>query len=646
MIFLAAMADDRWMGSMKMLAASEPEIIDNLDSDAVEKLSGRKKRRRKKSSRGVGMEGEAPPPLLPGRRAAEVVGLDSSEPPPVLLLLLFLAAGDRLVPLRASRPPENTQNHQTEPENTQNHRPEPENTQNHRTEPENTQNHRTEPENTQNHRTEPENTQNHRPGPEDHFKPNTAILVLSSVGQKEVQRTLNAPPYFALCVQCGHEERSTSCFLPSALVIDGERQQRDGRLAAAAPLTYRGRAVSHLRLPLPLLLLLLDSQGRRELSAVGGRRAGHQVHLAALVQELDAGVEVVWRASGAGEAGEAGRGDRAGAAAKAGGGEQQYGATARTYDTGASADTAAGSRGNIGASLGPGGSDATPHAERKTLPALTRSQTSSEHGAEQHGQQSHGGHARHQDRNQDRTFRQRAGQQRPPHAYACFVGGAYLPAARRGGSSAAPSSTCSTARSCGTGSGPGPGSPPPGGPAAPPAAPAEDASPGEEGQDPRHREVMSSPGEVMSSPGEVMSSPGEVMSSPSEVMSSSPGEYLPAPGLGPPAVLQLVLQGDPAVLQVRRYRVAPAEPGAVTRLVPAGGRQLVGEIHGSLGLNYRRKTSARVHHSCSYLEIFFIWGAHKHLHQYVTQWSLFPTSCVQSTWDKRMLCGSRCFPHL
>lgn len=39
MIFLAAMADDRWMGSMKMLAASEPEMPENLDSmEAMEKL--------------------------------------------------------------------------------------------------------------------------------------------------------------------------------------------------------------------------------------------------------------------------------------------------------------------------------------------------------------------------------------------------------------------------------------------------------------------------------------------------------------------------------------------------------------------------------------------------------------------------------
>lgn len=38
MIFLAAMADDRWMGSIKMLAASEPEIVENLDSEAMEKL--------------------------------------------------------------------------------------------------------------------------------------------------------------------------------------------------------------------------------------------------------------------------------------------------------------------------------------------------------------------------------------------------------------------------------------------------------------------------------------------------------------------------------------------------------------------------------------------------------------------------------
>lgn len=38
MIFLAATADDRWMGSIKMLAASEPEIVENLDSDTMEKL--------------------------------------------------------------------------------------------------------------------------------------------------------------------------------------------------------------------------------------------------------------------------------------------------------------------------------------------------------------------------------------------------------------------------------------------------------------------------------------------------------------------------------------------------------------------------------------------------------------------------------
>lgn len=41
MIFLAATAEERWMGSMKMLAASEPEIMENLDSDAMEKLRRR-----------------------------------------------------------------------------------------------------------------------------------------------------------------------------------------------------------------------------------------------------------------------------------------------------------------------------------------------------------------------------------------------------------------------------------------------------------------------------------------------------------------------------------------------------------------------------------------------------------------------------
>lgn len=40
MIFLAATADDRWMGSMKMLAASEPETVENLDSETMEKLQG------------------------------------------------------------------------------------------------------------------------------------------------------------------------------------------------------------------------------------------------------------------------------------------------------------------------------------------------------------------------------------------------------------------------------------------------------------------------------------------------------------------------------------------------------------------------------------------------------------------------------
>lgn len=38
MIFLAAMADERWMGSMKMLSASEPDTTENLDSDSMEKL--------------------------------------------------------------------------------------------------------------------------------------------------------------------------------------------------------------------------------------------------------------------------------------------------------------------------------------------------------------------------------------------------------------------------------------------------------------------------------------------------------------------------------------------------------------------------------------------------------------------------------
>lgn len=41
MIFLAAMADDRWMGSMKMLAESDLEIVENLDSETMEKLWGK-----------------------------------------------------------------------------------------------------------------------------------------------------------------------------------------------------------------------------------------------------------------------------------------------------------------------------------------------------------------------------------------------------------------------------------------------------------------------------------------------------------------------------------------------------------------------------------------------------------------------------
>lgn len=46
MIFLAAMADDKWMGSMKMLLASEPVIEENLDSmEAMEKLKVEEKER-------------------------------------------------------------------------------------------------------------------------------------------------------------------------------------------------------------------------------------------------------------------------------------------------------------------------------------------------------------------------------------------------------------------------------------------------------------------------------------------------------------------------------------------------------------------------------------------------------------------------
>lgn len=77
MIFLAAMADDRWMGSIKMLAASEPEIMENLDSDAMEKLE-----------RQIVVNGSGPRArtctvtcsvLLPGGGTAQVTRLNSVD---------------------------------------------------------------------------------------------------------------------------------------------------------------------------------------------------------------------------------------------------------------------------------------------------------------------------------------------------------------------------------------------------------------------------------------------------------------------------------------------------------------------------------------------------------------------------------------
>lgn len=77
MIFLAAMADDRWMGSIKMLAASEPEIMENLDSDAMEKLE-----------RQIVVNGSGPRArtctvtcsvLLPGGGTAQVMRLNSVD---------------------------------------------------------------------------------------------------------------------------------------------------------------------------------------------------------------------------------------------------------------------------------------------------------------------------------------------------------------------------------------------------------------------------------------------------------------------------------------------------------------------------------------------------------------------------------------
>lgn len=75
MIFLAATADDRWMGSMKMLAASELEMVENLDSETMEKLRGQtlvKEQNGTKSRACLDV-------LLPGGGTAQVAGLNSVD---------------------------------------------------------------------------------------------------------------------------------------------------------------------------------------------------------------------------------------------------------------------------------------------------------------------------------------------------------------------------------------------------------------------------------------------------------------------------------------------------------------------------------------------------------------------------------------
>lgn len=47
MIFFAATPEERWMGSIKMLAASDAEIMESLDSDVIEKLNIHKNTRKK-----------------------------------------------------------------------------------------------------------------------------------------------------------------------------------------------------------------------------------------------------------------------------------------------------------------------------------------------------------------------------------------------------------------------------------------------------------------------------------------------------------------------------------------------------------------------------------------------------------------------
>lgn len=68
MICLAAMAEERWMGSMKMLAASEPEIMENLDSEAMEKLRERSSGSHETSSTRCRPPGGPPSYLGDGQR--------------------------------------------------------------------------------------------------------------------------------------------------------------------------------------------------------------------------------------------------------------------------------------------------------------------------------------------------------------------------------------------------------------------------------------------------------------------------------------------------------------------------------------------------------------------------------------------------
>lgn len=70
---------------MKMLAASEPEIMENLDSDAMEKLKEETPERNDLESNQT-KRPHGPCGVLPGGRAAQVMRLDSLDAPLLLLL--------------------------------------------------------------------------------------------------------------------------------------------------------------------------------------------------------------------------------------------------------------------------------------------------------------------------------------------------------------------------------------------------------------------------------------------------------------------------------------------------------------------------------------------------------------------------------